>query len=60
MYKIENITKTQIEDIENRLEEYDNSFLSKALDGFIQIGTFNKGKLIGGVDACMTSFRILM
>lgn len=59
MYEIKNITKAQVDDIENRLEEYDNNFLPKPLDGFIQIGAFNKEKLIGGVDACMTSCRIL-
>ncbi|SCZ08552.1 GNAT family N-acetyltransferase [Alkaliphilus peptidifermentans] len=59
MYEIKNLTKTQVSDIENKLEEYDNKFLPKPLDGFVQIGAFDNGKLIGGVDACMTSFRIL-
>ena len=59
MYEIKNLTKEQVEDIENRLDEYDNTFLPKPLDGFIQIGAFDKGNLIGGADACMTSFRIL-
>lgn len=59
MYEIKNITEAQVNDIENRLEKYDNNFLPKPLDGTIQIGIFDKGELIGGVDACMTSFRIL-
>lgn len=59
MYEIKDLTKEQVEDIENRLEEYDNKFLPKPIDGFIQIGAFDDGNLIAGVDACMTSFRIL-
>ena len=59
MYEIKNLTNDQVDDIENRLDEYDNNFLPKPLDGFIRIGAFDNGKLIGGLDACMTSFRIL-
>ena len=59
MYEIKNLTNDQVDYIENRLDEYDNNFLPKPLDGFIQIGAFDNGKLIGGLDACMTSFRIL-
>ena len=59
MYEIKNLTNDQVDYIENRLDEYDNNFLPKPLDGFIQIGAFDNGKLIGGIDACMTSFRIL-
>lgn len=59
MYEIKNLTKEQVEYIENRLEEYDNNFLPKPIEGFIQIGAFDNGKLIAGVNACMTSFRIL-
>lgn len=59
MYEIKDLTIDQVDDIENRLDEYDNKFLPKPLDGFIQIGAFDNGKLIGGVDACMTSFSIL-
>lgn len=59
MYEIKDLTKDQVEYIEDRLEEYDSKFLPKPLDGFIQIGAFDNGKLIAGVNACMTSFRIL-
>lgn len=59
MYEIKDLTKNQVDDIESKLEEYDNKFLPKLLDGFVQIGAFDNEKLIGGVDACMTSFRIL-
>lgn len=59
MYEIKDLTIEQVDNIENRLDEYDNKFLPKPLDGFIQIGAFDNGKLIGGLDACMTSFSIL-
>lgn len=59
MYEIKDLTSDQVDDIEKRLDEYDNKFLPKPLDGFIQIGAFDNGKLIGGLDACMTSFSIL-
>lgn len=59
MYEIKDLNRDQVDYIENRLDEYDNNFLPKPLDGFIQIGAFDNGKLIGGLDACTTSFRIL-
>lgn len=59
MYKIKDLTGNQVDDIENRLDEYDNNYLPKPVDGLIQIGAFYNGKLIGGLDACMTSFKII-
>lgn len=59
MYEIKNLTQAQTVDIESRLEEYDDTYLPKPIDGSIQIGAFNEGELIAGIDACMTSFRIL-
>lgn len=59
MYRISDLTKDQADDIEKRLEDYDGSFLPKPLEGQIQIGAFDGEQLIGGLDASMTSFRIL-
>lgn len=59
MYRISDLTKDQADDIEKRLEDYDGSFLPKPLGGQIQIGAFDGEQLIGGLDASMTSFRIL-
>lgn len=59
MYEIKRLTEEQVEEIENRLTNYDNDFLPKPVDGDIHFGIFDGDHLIGGVDACMTSFRIL-
>ena len=49
----------EIIDIENRLEEYDNNFITYSLDGRISLGIKENGKLIAGIDSCMTAFKIL-
>ena len=59
MYRISDLTEDQLDDIEKRLEEYDGNFLPKPLEGQIQIGAFLGDQLVGGLDASMTSFRIL-
>lgn len=57
--KIVTLTKEQVEDIENRLEYYDNRYNNYPLSGRIQIGVEDDGKLVAGLDACITAFRIL-
>ncbi len=54
-----NLTETQVEDIETRLEEYDENYITYKMDGNIQIGVEDNGKLIAGLDACITAFKIL-
>ena len=54
-----NLTETQVEDIETRLEEYDENHITYKMDGNIQIGVEDNGKLIAGLDACITAFKIL-
>lgn len=49
----------QLDDIENRLYEYDNKHMSNTISGSIRIGVVDGDKLIAGADACMTAFRIL-
>ena len=53
------LTETQVEDIETRLEEYDENYITYKMDGNIQIGVEDNGKLIAGLDACITAFKIL-
>jgi ribosomal protein S18 acetylase RimI-like enzyme len=53
------LTETQVEDIETRLEEYDENYITFKMDGNIQIGVEDNGKLIAGLDACITAFKIL-
>ena len=58
--KLIDLNEKQIEDIESRLELYDQKYTNEDLEGVIQIGiTDDKGHLIGGLDACVTTFKIL-
>ena len=49
----------QVEDIEERLEDFDESYITYKMDGEIQIGIEDDGKLVAGLDACITNFKIL-
>ena len=53
------LTEEQAEEIESRLSEFDEKYLTYRMDGSIRIGIEEDGKLIAGLDACITAFRIL-
>ena len=57
--KMINLNEEQIEDIETRLSAFDESYITYKMDGCVQIGVEENGKLIAGLDACITAFRIL-
>lgn len=57
--KIITLTKEQVEDIENRLNNFDEKHINYKMNGCIQIGIEENQKLIAGLDACITAFRIL-
>ncbi|MBR5789779.1 MAG: GNAT family N-acetyltransferase [Lachnospiraceae bacterium] len=57
--KIVDLTEEQVDYIEERLEDYDEKYISYKLEGRIQIGIEDGGKLVAGLDACMTAFKIL-
>ena len=57
--KIIDLNEDQVEAIEERLEEYDEKHITYKMDGFIRIGMEEKGELIAGLDACVTTFKIL-
>lgn len=57
--KIINMNEDQIEDIETRLNAFDDAHISRKMSGCIQIGMEENGRLIAGLDACITAFRIL-
>ena len=57
--KIIDLNERQVETIEEKLSDYDESFITYRLQGNIQIGIEENGKLIAGLDACMTAFKIL-
>ena len=57
--KIIDMTPEQAEDIEGRLEMYDEGHMSRKAEGRISIGVEDGGRLVAGLDACITAFGIL-
>ena len=57
--EIIDLNEDQVEDIESRLSSFDENYITYKMDGCIQIGVEDDGKLIAGLDACITAFRIL-
>ena len=57
--KIIDLNEEQVEDIEERLSAFDESHITYQMDGCIQIGVEDGGKLIAGLDACITAYKIL-
>ena len=53
------LSEEQAEDLEARLDAYDDAHMPCRTDGRIRIGIEEDGKLVAGLDACMTAFRIL-
>ena len=53
------LTEEQTESIEQMMEAYDDNFLPERMEGTIRIGIEEKGRLIAGLDACVTAFKIL-
>ena len=56
---IVNLNEEQVDEIETRLETYDENYITYKMNGSIQIGMEDDGKLIAGLDACVTTFKIL-
>ena len=56
---VTDLTEEQVEDIETRLNAYDEEHIACKTDGCIRIGMEEDGKLIAGLDACITAFKIL-
>ena len=57
--KTTDLNEDQVRDVEERLEEYDGRFIREKLTGDIRIGIEEDGRLIAGLDASVTAFRIL-
>lgn len=57
--EIVDLNNEQIEDIESRLNDYDEKYISYRISGSIHIGITDNGILIAGADACITAFKIL-
>ena len=56
---IVDLSEDQVEDIDSRLSAYDEKYITYKMNGCIQIGVEDDGKLIAGLDACITAFKIL-
>ncbi len=57
--EIINLNEEQAEDLETRLSSFDENYITYKMEGCIQIGVEDGGKLIAGLDACITAFKIL-
>ena len=57
--KIVDLNEEQAEDIEARLSAFDEKHAAHRMDGCVRIGVEDGGRLIAGLDACVTAFRIL-
>lgn len=53
------LNERQLEDIEGRLSAFDESHIHYRMNGCIQIGIEEGGRVIAGLDACVTAFKIL-
>lgn len=58
-YKIIELNESQVDDIENRLNEYDQEHMTCRASGDIRLGMVSGNRLIAGADACITAFKIL-
>ena len=57
--KIIDLNEKQLEIVENKLSTFDEAYITYKMDGSIQIGIEEDGKVIAGLDACITAFKIL-
>lgn len=57
--KIIELNEEQTEYIEDKLNSFDESFITYKLNGSIRIGIEEDGKIVAGLDACVTAFKIL-
>lgn len=57
-YSIVHLNDEQVNDIEDRLSEYDKKHIKYKITGNISIGILSNGKVIGGADGSMTAFKI--
>ncbi len=53
------ITDDQVSYIEEKLEEYDEKHITYKMEGRIRIGIREGDRIVAGLDACMTAFKIL-
>ena len=57
--KIIDLSDAQVEFVENKLSAFDETYITSKMEGSIQIGIEEDEKLVAGLDACITAFKIL-
>ena len=57
--KLIDLDEEQVAYVEEQLCKFDQAYIKDPLNGNICIGIEEDGKLIAGLDACVTAFRIL-
>ncbi len=57
--KIIDLNEKQVECVEDKLNTFDENYITYKMDGSIQIGIEEDGKVVAGLDACVTAFKIL-
>ena len=57
--KIINLNEQQLESIEDKLNTFDENYITYKTDSNIRIGIEEDGRLVAGLDACITAFKIL-
>lgn len=57
--RIVDLNAEQMDEIENQLSSYDEKYMTYKMEGSIQIGIEADEKIIAGLSACITAFRIL-
>lgn len=49
----------QVEALEEKLDSYDSAYIGFRREGNVSIGIEEDGRIVAGLDGCMTAFRIL-
>lgn len=57
--KIIDLNEQQLEAVEAGLSAFDEGYITYKMEGDIQIGIEENGRLVAGLDACVTAFKIL-
>ena len=57
--KVIELTDEQVDEIDERLSACDEEHIRYKIDGAVRIGVEENGKLIAGLDAVVTAFKIL-
>ena len=57
--KIVELNDAQLEALEERLSAFDEQFITYKMEGSLRLGIEEDGKIVAGLDACVTAFKIL-